>query len=63
VGGGVFNSSYGHATIDNSYIVNNTATSNGGGIYNRGYAGVSGNSTIADNTTYGIGGGAWNSGA
>ncbi|MGH7885371.1 MAG: IPTL-CTERM sorting domain-containing protein, partial [Thermodesulfobacteriota bacterium] len=59
-GGGIFNFG-GTTTITNSTISGNTATGNGGGIFNYGIATIT-NSTISGNAATGNGGGIYNDG-
>ena len=58
-GGGIYVANSGNLTLTGSTVTRNTATSYGGGIYNRGELTVM-DSTIAENTATNYGGGIYN---
>ncbi len=61
-GGGIYNRVGGVVTLaDNAIITGNTATTDGGGIYNFGTVNLNDNATISDNQANSGGGGIYNS--
>ena len=60
-GGGIYVAAQAHVTINNSFLISNHASTNGGGIYNQGTLTIN-HTTLGSNSTNGNGGAIYNDG-